>query len=110
MTSFSWFSGKSEPSRKFMWMSFELANLVALDPGAFHLSIARRVIHDGVVLGRTVVPERDAVLLPAEAHLVFRDEGLAHEVLQQLARTGDGVLAVAHVARGVEVGEVRGEG
>ena len=46
---------------------------VADDAGAFHLAMAGRVVHDRVVLGAAVVPDRDAVGLPAPAHLVFGD-------------------------------------
>src|SRR6185369_3698540 len=114
MISLSWFSGNSEPSRKFMvCVSLEgsraggrvsrrsvgSVGAVADDAGALHLSVARRVVHDRVVLRRAVVPERDAVLLPPEAHLELRDVGLAHEVAQELGRAGVGVLAEAHVGR-----------
>src|SRR5437588_6222650 len=103
MTSLSWFSGKSEPSRKFMVCpcgGFGYGGgrrgskrQVTDDAGALHLSVARRVVHDRVVLGRTVVPHRHAVRLPAEAHLVFRDVRLGDQVLQQLRTALRVVLA-----------------
>src|SRR5262245_31690825 len=92
ITSFCWFSGNSAPSRKFIVLSCRLMRLiqfervvadagrrdglerrVPLDAGALHLSMARRIVHDRVVLGGTVVPERDAVRCPAPAHLIFGD-------------------------------------
>src|SRR5678815_1091580 len=113
MTSLSWFSGKSEPSRKFMSMSLVRFGLdggaserqVADDAGAFHLAMAGRVVHHRVVLGRAVVPHGHAVRLPAEANLVLGDERLADQVLQQLRRAGRVVLPDAHVLGRVEVGE-----
>src|SRR5690348_1879690 len=88
MTSLSWFSGKSDPSRKFMAVldedvgaAAESEGRVADDAGALHLSVARRVVHHRVVLRRTVVPHRDVVRLPAPAHLVLGDERLADEVV-----------------------------
>src|SRR6478735_3856068 len=120
MTSLSWFSGNSDPSRKFMAGSLKgwsrkssgrrrSERDVADDARALHLAMAGRVVHDGVVLGRAVVPHRHAVRLPAEAHLELGDVGLADEVVQELARAGVGVLAEADVFRRVEVGEVRRE-
>src|SRR6186713_2972065 len=118
MTSFSWFSGKSEPSRKFMAVlcvgigagGAGSEGGVANDAGALHLAVARRVVHHRVVLGRAVVPEGEGVLRPAEAHLVLGNGCLADEVLQQLGRAGGVVLAVAHVPRRMEVGEMGREG
>src|SRR4051812_45275184 len=110
MTSGSWFSGKRWPSRKFMGLSLwgrSSESRVALDAGAFHLSMARRVVHHRVVLCRTVVPHGDRVRLPAEAHLVLGNERLRNEVAQQVARAVRVILAVADVQRRVEVGEVR---
>src|SRR4051812_17049134 len=107
MTSGCWFSGKRWPSRKFMACPCGergSEGRVALDAGAFHLSMAGRVIHDGVVLRRAVVPEGDRVRLPADAHLVLGKESLRHEVTQQVARAVRVVLAVAHVGRRMEVG------
>src|SRR5574337_2054330 len=120
MTSFSWFSGKRWPSRKFMMGLWEVVESnarasgsergVADDPGALHLAVARRVVDDRIVLGAAVVPHRHRVRLPAEAHLVLGDEGLGDQVLKQLRGAGCVVLADAHVGGGVEVGEVRREG
>src|SRR6516164_9481374 len=124
MTSFSWFSGKSAPSRKFMtcplvrlgfsgggklpasagpWAS---EGRVAGNAGALHLAVTVRVIHDRVVLRATIVPKRHTVGPPAEAHLVFGDLRLGDQVLQQLRGTGRKVLSVAHIRGGVEIGEV----
>src|SRR4029453_11496710 len=115
MTTFSWFSGNSDPSRKFMVWSLLRSGggsirEVADDPGAFHLAVAGRVVHHRVVLGGPVVPHRHRVLLPAPAHLVLGDEGLADEVAQQLPGAGVVVLPEAHVLGRVVVAEVRREG
>src|SRR6516162_11271348 len=124
MTSFSWFSGKSAPSRKFMTGPFVRLGFsgggklpacagpwasegcVAGDAGALHLAVAGRVIHDRVVLRGTIVPECDTVGPPAEAHLVFGDLHLGDQVLQQLRGTGRKILSVAHIRGDVEIGEV----
>src|SRR5215831_13315194 len=81
MTSFSWFSGKRESSRKCMTRSpieggGGLAGLVADDRGALHLADGWVVVLDGVVLGAAVVPDGEAVVGPAPAHLVIGDRGL----------------------------------
>src|SRR6516165_6001325 len=127
MTSFSWFSGKSAPSRKFMTGPFVRLGFsgggklpasagpwasegrVAGDAGALHLAVAGRVVHDRVVLSAPIVPEGDAVGLPAEAHLVFWDLRLADQILQQLCSARCEVLPVAHIVGLVEVGEMGGE-
>src|SRR4029453_11277816 len=70
---------------------------VADDPGALHLAMARWVIHNRVVLRAAVVPERDAVRLPAEADLELGDVRLADQVAEQKARLRIRVLAEAHV-------------
>ena len=72
--------------------------------------MTRWVIHHGVVLGRTVIPECDAVRLPSPANLILRDLRLADQVLEQLCTAGAVVLAISHVCRRVEVREMRGEG
>src|SRR5258708_38583357 len=82
---------------------------VALDACAFHLSMAGRVIHNGVVLSDAVVPERYGVRLPAPPHLVFGDLGLADEVLQQLGCARRVILSKPDVCRGVVVCEMRRE-
>src|SRR4029453_5596886 len=115
MATFSWFSGNSDPSRKFMVSSLLRSGggsirEVADDPGTFHLSVAGRVVHHRVVLGGAVVPEGHAVLLPAEAHLVFGHRRLFDQVAQQVAAGRGVVLPEAHMLRRMEVGEVRGEG
>src|SRR6516162_10927284 len=122
MTSFSWFSGKSAPSRKFMTCPFVRLGFsgggklpasagpwasegrVADDAGALHLAVAGRVIHDRIVLCGAVVPEGDAVRLPPPAHLVFGDLRLADQVLQQLRSPRCKVLPIADIGRGVKVG------
>src|SRR5689334_3469417 len=78
--------------------------LVADDSRAFHLAVARRVVHHRVVLRGAVVPERDAVRLPAPAHLELGDVRLAHEVREQARGARIGVLPETHVRRGVEIG------
>src|SRR5215213_5843859 len=115
MTSLSWFSTKRDPSRKFMSLSVCRwgrcsERRVADDAGAFHLPVARRVVHHRVMLGAAVVPHGHRVRLPAPAHLVFGDLRLAEQVLQELARAGGVVLADAHALGRVEVREVGGEG
>ena len=72
--------------------------------------MAGRVVHGGVVLGAAVVPDGDAVGLPAPAHLVLGDKGLADQEAQQVVGAGVGVLTEAHAPRRVVVGEVGGEG
>src|SRR5574340_494635 len=102
MTSLSWFSGNSASSWKYMVMLRSVSSgkccgrevsewsegLVAQDSGAFHLADCGPVVLHRVVLGGSVVPDRDAVLGPAPAHLVLRDRGLARQVPQQVAGSG----------------------
>src|SRR4029078_2758317 len=109
MTSFSWFSGKREPSRKFIARPLSVSGF-ADDSRALHLAMARGIVHDGVMLRGAVVPEGEGVALPAEPNLVLGDVGLRDEVREELRRAGGVVLPVAHVARRVEVGEMRCEG
>src|SRR3954452_14790118 len=114
MTSFSWFSGNRESSRKYMADLLEVAGgcgseVGADDPGALHLADAGPVVLDGVVLGAAVVPDGEAVLGPPPADLVLRDGGLADQVVEQFTRAGRVVEAEAHVLRCVVIDEVRGE-
>src|SRR3982751_284782 len=101
MTSFSWFSGNRESSRKCM---AELLSergsegFGADDSRTFHLADGGPVVLHCVVLGGTVVPDREAVLRPAPAHLVLRHGRLPDQVVQQF--TG---------ARGVIESETRSE-
>src|SRR3974390_1158567 len=69
--------------------------------------MARRVVHDRVLLCRAVVPKRHAVWLPPEANLILRDLGLADQILQKLRAARRIVLAISTVRGRVEVGEVR---
>src|SRR5436190_15485937 len=105
MTSFCWFSWKLDPSRKFIARPFSVGGF-ADDSRALHLSMARGIVHDGVMLRGAVVPECEGVALPAEANLVLGDLGLRDEVREQLRRARGVVLPVAHVALRVEVGEM----
>src|SRR4051794_36999352 len=115
MTSFSWFSGKRESSRKYMavlrsgrgWGGSGGGG--ADDPGAFHPADGGPVVLDGVVLGVAVVPDGEAVVRPTPTHLVLRDRRLPDQVVQELAGPWRVVVPEAHVLRGVEVREVRGE-
>src|SRR3712207_8165286 len=89
MTSFSWFSGKRESSRKCIggspvevgrdWSEGGRAD----DPGALHLADGGPVVLDGVVLGGPVVPDREAVRRPPPADLVLGDGRLADQVVEQ---------------------------
>src|SRR5688572_22544167 len=96
MTSFSWFSGNRESSRKCMaelleqrwgWGWWGGSGVDVDDPGALHLPDAGPVVLDGVVLGAAVVPDGEAVLRPAPADLELRDGGLTDQVVEQFART-----------------------
>src|SRR3954447_14971917 len=115
MTSFSWFSGKRESSRKCMAELLEQtwgdggdgSDVGADDPGALHLSDAGPVVLDGVVLGAAVVPDGEAVGRPAPADLELRDGGLPDQVVEQLALTGRVVESEADVLRRVVIREVR---
>src|SRR3954470_15600581 len=116
MTSFSWFSGKRESSRKYMGSSpFERMGVNGSESGgaddsrALHLADGGPVVLDGVVLRAAVVPDREAVVRPPPAHLVLRDGRLPDQVVEQLARTRRVVVAESHVLRGVVVREVRRE-
>src|SRR6201995_140139 len=114
MTSFSWFSGNSESSRKCTEIvscrmsrgSERSEGGLADDSRALHLADGGPVVLDGVVLGRAVVPDGEAVRRPAPAHLVFGDRGAADQITQQVRAPRREVLAVAHIRRRVEVDEV----
>src|SRR5574337_410628 len=69
--------------------------LVPDDAGALHLARSRPVVHDGVMLGAAVVPDRHAVRAPTETDLVFGNRRLADQVIEQMTRTRGLVLAVA---------------
>src|SRR3954464_5939206 len=115
MTSFSWFSGNRESSRKCMAELLEQmwgdggngSDVGAGDPGALHLADTGPVVLDGVVLGAAVVPDGEAVLRPAPADLVLGHRGLTDQVVEQLARARRVVDSEAHVLRRVEVREMR---
>src|SRR5690348_4341138 len=98
MTSFSWFSGNSESSRKCTgivssqgcrsrrkWMSEWSEGRLADDSRALHLADGGPVVLDGVVLRRAVVPDGEAVRRPPPADLVLGHRGLADQVVEQLA-------------------------
>src|SRR5262245_40380210 len=61
------------------------------------------------MLCAAVIPERDAVAPPAEAHLIFGNLCLADEVVHQIIGLYREVLAVTHVLWGVVIDEVAGE-
>src|SRR5918994_6560564 len=114
MTSFSWFSGKRESSRKCMSILLvqfrgDGSEVGADDPGALHLADAGPVVLDGVVLGAAVVPDGEAVVRPAPADLELRDGGLTDQVVEQFARTRRVVEGEANVLRRVVIDEMRGE-
>src|SRR6478672_5410645 len=118
MTSFSWFSGKRESSRKYMGNApFNLFGKVeeksegggADDSRALHLADGGPVVLHGVVLRRAVVPDGEAVRRPAPAHLVLGDERLPNQVVEQLARARRVVEPEPHVLRRVPVDEMGGE-
>src|SRR5262249_3054387 len=77
------------------------------DRRALHLAHAGPVVLDRVVLRAAVVPERKAVLAPAEAHLVFRNLRLADQVVEEVARARREIEPATHVLRRVIVDEVR---
>src|SRR5215218_2261130 len=115
MTSFSWFSGKRESSRKCMsellgskWGDGSEGG-GADDSGALHLADGGPVVLDGVVLGVAVVPDGEAVLRPPPAHLELRHRGLPDQVVEQFAGTRRIVVTETHVLRRVVIGEVRRE-
>src|SRR3954462_1434729 len=114
MTSFSWFSGKRESSRKYMGSSpFERGDGSesggADDSRALHLADGGPVVLDGVVLGVAVVPDREAVVRPPPAHLVLRHGRLPDQVVEELAGARRVVVPESHVRGGVVVREVRRE-
>src|SRR3954463_6816837 len=117
MTSFSWFSGKRESSRKYMGSSpFERKGVNGSESGraddsrALHLADGGPVVLHGVVLGVAGVPDGEAVVRPPPAHLVLGHEGLSDQVVQQFTATGRVVEPETHVLRGVPVREMRREG
>src|SRR3954471_21228844 len=110
MTSFSWFSGKRESSRKYMGSSpFERGDGSesggADDSRALHLADGGPVVLDGVALGVAAVPDGEALLRPPPAHLVLGHGRLADEVVEELARTRRVVVPESHVLGGVVVRE-----
>src|SRR3954454_14140457 len=114
MTTFSWFSGKRESSRKYMGSSpFEKGDGSesggADDSRALHLADGGPVVLDGVVLGVAVVPDREAVLRPPPAHLELRNRRLPDQIVEQFARTRRVVVAESHLLRRVVIREVRRE-
>src|SRR3954451_12444603 len=112
MTSFSWFSGNRESSRKGMVLLLSergSEGFGADDSRTFHLADAGPVVLNCVVLRGTVVPDREAVLRPAPAHLVLGHGRLPDQVVQQFTCARGVVEPETHVLRRVEVGEVRGE-
>src|SRR5437762_11694628 len=115
MTSLSWVSGRRESSRNCIGVASyegEIGNLIGTitdDPGPFHLPDRGPVIHHGVMLGAAIVPDGDAVRLPAPAHRIFGDRRAADQVAEQVVAAGREILAVAHVVAGAESGEVGGE-
>src|SRR4051794_23051822 len=116
MTSFSWFSGKRESSRKYMavlrsgrgWGGSGGGG--ADDPGAFHPADGGPVVLNGVVLGVAVVPDGEAVVRPPPPHLELGNRGLTDQVVEQFARTRRVVMPESHVLGRVEVREMRGVG
>src|SRR4051812_18148745 len=95
MTSFSWFSGNRESSRKYMGISPFCKGFRngsegggADDSRALHPADGGPVVLDGVVLGAAVVPDGEAVLRPPPPHLVLGHECLPDQVVQQFAATG----------------------
>src|SRR3954451_6040626 len=103
MTSFSWFSGNRESSRKYTGVvpfgegEDGSEGLGADDSRALHLADGGPVVLDGVVLGAAVVPDREAVVRPAPAHLVLGNRRLPDQVIEQLARTRRVVVPESHV-------------
>src|SRR3954447_5162502 len=106
MTSFSWLSGKRESSRKYMGISpFERGDESesgrADDSRALHPPDGGPVVLDGVVLGVAVVPDGEAVVRPAPAHLELRTRRLPDQVVEQFARTRRVVVPESHPLRRV---------
>ena len=64
---------------------------------------------DGVMLRRTVIPNRDRVRLPSQAHLILGNLRLPDEVVQKIVGFNREVLPVSNIFRVVEVDEVRRE-
>src|SRR4051795_2663969 len=114
MTSFSWFSGKRESSRKYMGTSpFGMGGSEsggADDSRALHLADGGPVVLNGVVLGVAVVPDGEAVVRPPPPHLELGNRGLTDQVVEQFARTRRVVMPESHVLGRVEVREMRGVG
>src|SRR3954452_15915022 len=113
MTSFSWFSGNRESSRKYMSI-FSVREGGsegggADDSRALHPADRGPVVLDGVVLGAAVVPDGEAVVRPPPAHLVLGHVVLPDQVVEQFARAGRVVGTESHVLRRVVVREVRRE-
>src|SRR5436309_12186971 len=79
---------------------------VADDAGALHLAMARRIVHDRIVLGSPVIPYRHAVFLPAPADLILWNVSLADQVIQQQSSARIGILTKSDVFPCVEIGEV----
>src|SRR3954469_5196922 len=114
MTSFSWFSGKRESSRKYMGSSpFERGDGSesggADDSRALHLADGGPVVLDGVVLGVAVVPAGEAGGRPPPGHLALRHGRLPETGGEQFARARRVVVAESHLRRRVVIGEVRRE-
>src|SRR3954449_741335 len=111
MTSFSWFSGNRESSRKYMFILRSKRDGSgrggADDSRALHPADGGPVVLDGVVLGVAVVPDREAVPGPAPAHLVLGNGRLPDQVIEQFARARRVVVPESHVLRGVVVREMR---
>src|SRR3954454_17999223 len=110
MTSFSWFSGNRESSRKCMVLLLSergSEGFGADDSRTFHLADAGPVVLNCVVLRGTVVPDREAVLRPAPAHLVLGHGRLPDQVVQQFTCARGVGEPETHVLRRVDVGEVR---
>src|SRR5690242_7243042 len=113
MTSFSWFSGNRESSRKYICISpFRMGGSEsggADNSRALHLAHGGPVVLDGVVLGVAVVPDGEAVVRPPPAHLVLGNRRLPDQVVEQFAGARRVVVAEADVRRGVVIREMRGE-
>src|SRR6516165_12812822 len=90
-------------------LTVRLEGRFALDTRTLHLAMARCVVHDRVVLGRAVIPERDTVRLPPEADLILGDLRLADQILEELRAARSVVLTIAHVLGGMKIREVRGK-
>src|SRR3989304_6181318 len=82
---------------------------VADDSGALHLSNCGPVVLHRVMLCRTVVPDRDAVLGPAPPNLILGNLGLTGQVGEQVSGAGGVIDSVADILGRVIVHEVRGK-